>query len=125
MNSNSKKLLALSAIVLGGVLSSGYATTASTHADVAKAVAFEAPVVAKTVSPTGLSRRHEGATITLRMTVDDKGQPSNIEVNSIDSKLKRSLVSAVSQWEFTPAKKNGVAVPSKIEIPVELVEGRS
>jgi TonB family protein len=125
MNSNSKKLLALSAIVLGGVLSSGYATTASTHADVAKAVSFEAPVVAKMVSPTGLSRRHEGATVTLRMTVNDKGQPSNIQVNGVDAQLKQSLVSAVSQWEFTPAKKNGVAVPTRIELPVELVEGRS
>jgi TonB family protein len=125
MNSNSKKLLALSAILLGGVLSSGYATTASTHASVAKAVAFEAPVVAKVVSPTGLSRRHEGATVTLTMTVDDKGQPSNIEVRSRDANLKQSLVAAVSQWQFTPAKKNGVAVPSRIVVPVELIEGRS
>src|SRR6478735_9319425 len=65
---NSKKILALSAIVLGGVLSSSaFATTASSHASVAKAVAFEAPVLEKMVSPTGLSRRHEGSTVTLSM----------------------------------------------------------
>ena len=123
---NSKKIIALSAIVLGGVLSSSaFATTASTHASVAKAVAFEAPVVAKMVSPTGLSRRHEGATVTLSMSVDDKGQPSNIRVRGNDTNLERCLVAAVSQWQFTPAKKNGVAVPSKIVLPVELIEQRS
>lgn len=123
---NSKKILALSAIVLGGVLSSSaFATTASSHANVAKSVAFEAPVLEKMVSPTGLSRRHEGATVTLSMTVDDKGQPSDIRVQGNDQNLTRSLVSAVSQWQFAPAKKNGVAVESKIVLPVELVEQRS
>lgn len=122
---NSKKILTLSAILLGGVISSAFATTAASHANVAKAVAFEAPVLEKVVSPTGLSRRHEGATVTVTMNVDDKGQPSNISVAGNDAKLTRSLVTAVSQWQFTPAKKNGVAVPSKIVLPVELVEGRS
>jgi len=123
---NSKKILALSAIVLGGVLSSSaFATTASSHASVAKAVAFEAPVLEKMVSPTGLSRRHEGSTVTLSMTVDDKGQPSDIRVQGNDQNLTRSLVSAVSQWQFAPAKKNGVAVQTKIVLPVELVEQRS
>jgi TonB family protein len=122
---NSKKLLALSAIVFGGVVSSAFATTASSHANVAKAVAFEAPVVEKTVAPTGLSRRHEGTTVTLSMNVDDKGQPSNIRVQGNDANLTRSMVSAVSQWHFAPAKKNGVAVSSRIVLPVELTEERS
>jgi len=122
---NSKKLLALSAIVLGGVLSSSaFATTASSHASVAKAVAFDAPVVEKMVAPTGLSSRHKGATVTLSMNVDEKGQPSNIRVKGNDANLVRTLVPAVSQWQFAPAKKNGVAVPSKIVLPVELVEAR-
>jgi TonB family protein len=123
---NSKKILALSAIVLGGVLSSSaFATTASSHASVAKAVAFEAPVIEKIVSPTGLSRQHEGSTVTVSMTIDEKGQPSNIRVMGNDAKLTRSLSAAVSQWQFSPAKKNGVAVPAKVVLPVELVEARS
>ena len=122
---NSKKIIALSAILLAGVVSSAFATTASSHANVAKAVAFEAPVVAKLVSPTGLSPRHKGTTVTVTMTIDDKGQPSNISVHGNDAKLKKSLVAAVSQWEFTPAKKNGVAVSSRVVVPVELTEGNS
>ena len=122
---NSKKLLALSAIVFGGVVSSAFATTASSHANVAKAVAFEAPVVEKVVSPTGLSSTLKGSTVTLSMTIDDKGQPSDIRVSGNDRKLTRSMVAAVSQWQFAPAKKNGVAVPSRIVLPVELTEERS
>jgi len=121
---NSKKLLLLSAALLGGVLStSAFATTAEAHAQVAHAAAFEAPAVAKLVSPIGLSRRFEGATVTLSLTVDASGRPSDIKVMSQgDGAFTRSVVAAVSQWQFTPAKKNGVAVATKVMIPVELVE---
>ncbi len=119
----SKKFLLLSAALLGGVLStSAFATTAAAHAQVTKA-AFEAPAVTKVVSPTGLSRRLEGATVMLSLTIDANGQPSEIRVMSQDDgALTRSMVSAVSQWHFTPAKKNGVPVTTKIVLPVELVE---
>ena len=119
----SKKFLLLSAALLGGVLStSAFATTADAHARVAKA-AFEAPVVTKVVSPAGLARRFEGATVTVSLTVDANGQPSDIKlVSQGDRALSRSLVSAISQWHFTPAKKNGVPVTTKVMLPVELVE---
>ena len=123
---NLKKII-LSAALLGGVLSaSAFATTTDAHAAITKAVAYEAPVVSKVVSPTGLSRRLEGATVTLSLTVDANGTPSDIKVVSrADRALTGNLVSAVSQWQFTPAKKNGVAVPSRIVLPVELVETNS
>lgn len=123
---NLKKII-LSAALLGGVFSaSALATTSDAHQRVTKAVAFEAPAVAKMVSPTGLSRRLEGATVTLSMTVDANGQPSDIKVISRgDRALTGNLVAAVAQWQFTPAKKDGVAVPSKIVLPVELVESNS
>ncbi len=119
------KRLILSAALLGGVLStSALATTVGAHANItADAVRFEAPVVSKMVAPTGLSRRLEGATVMLSMTVDASGQPSNIKVTSNENRaLTGRLVSAVSKWQFTPAKKNGVAVPSKVVLPVEVVE---
>ena len=123
---NLKKII-LSAALLGGVLSaSAFATTADAHARVVtKAAVFEAPALAKMVSPTGLSRRH-GATVTVSLTVDANGQPGNIKVTSRDDQaLTSSLVAAVSKWQFTPAKKNGVAVPSKVVLPLELVESNS
>jgi TonB family protein len=122
---NLKKII-LSAALVGGVFSaSAFATTVDAHAQVTKAVAFEAPALTKMVSPTNLSRRH-GTTVRLSMTIDANGQPSDIKVVSReDAAISRSLVTAVSQWQFTPAKKNGVAVPSKITVPVELVESNS
>ena len=123
---NLKKII-LSAALVGGVFSaSALATTSDAHQRVTQSVAFEAPAVTKMVSPTGISRRLEGATVTLSMTVDANGQPSDIKVVSrADRGLTGNLVAAVAQWQFTPAKKNGVAVPSKIVLPVELVETNS
>jgi TonB family protein len=124
---NLKKII-LSAALLGGVLSaSAFATTADAHSRVVtKAANFQAPAIAKMVAPTGLSRRIEGATVMLSLNIDEHGQPSNIQVMSRDAQSStNSLVAAVSQWQFTPAKKNGVAVPSKVVLPVELVESNS
>ena len=122
---NLKKII-LSAALVGGVFSaSAFATTVDAHAQVTKAVALEAPVLTKMVSPTKLSRHHSNI-VHITMTVDANGQPGNIKVFSReDAAISGSLVAAVSQWQFTPAKKNGVAVPSKITVPVELVESNS
>lgn len=124
---NLKRLL-LSAALLGGVLStSALATTADAHAVVTNSVRFEAPAIAKLVSPVGLSRRHEGTTVRLAFTIDAAGQPHDIRVvsPSNDPALTRQLVPAVAQWQFTPAKKNGVAVATKVVVPVQLVDSNS
>ena len=123
---NLKKII-LSAALMGGVLAtSAFATTTAAHAKVAATAArLEAPVVTKIVSPTNLSRRHSD-TVMLSIQVDANGQPSNVKVMSRENvTVTNSLVAAVSQWQFTPAKKNGVAVPSKITLPVSLVESNS
>lgn len=115
----------LSAALLGGVLStSAFATTSAAHAKVTDAV-LETPVVTKVVSPTNLSRHHSDV-ITLSIQVDEKGQPSDIKVLSRENRaVVNSVVAAVSQWQFAPAKKNGVAVPSKVTLPLSLVESNS
>ena len=122
---NLKKII-LSAALLGGVLSaSAFATTTDAHARVTKAVGIEAPVLIKMVSPVGLSRWHS-ANLTLTMNVDVNGRPSDIKVLSREDRaVTGNLVAAAAQWQFTPAKKNGVAVPSKIVLPIELVESNS
>jgi TonB family protein len=89
----------------------------------AAAVKFEAPAPTKVVKPMGLSRRLEGATVTLRFTVDESGKPRDIQVLAPhNGALTRNLVSAVSQWEFTPGRKNGKAVSTHVELPVKLVD---
>lgn len=113
--------LLLAAALAGGVLSAsafGYAkdTAASEVAQLA------APVVAKIVHPTGLSRRNDGATVRVALTLDENGKPSDIRVlSNNDRNLRESLVPAVAQWEFVPARVNGKAVPAKVELPIKLV----
>ncbi len=118
------KLLLLSATLLGGVLSTtASATTADAHAAVTRGLKLSAPAVAHVVSPAGLSRRFEGANVTLTMTVDADGRAHDIRlVSHRDARLEESLVNAVSQWQFTPAKKNGVPFSAKVVLPLQLVE---
>lgn len=114
---NSRQLLLASALV-GGLLSSASAVTRVAPAD------YAAPAPATVVAPAGLPRSHIGAIVTLRLDVDAAGQPSNIRVLSDrDPVLTKRLVEAVSQWRFSPARQNGVAVGATIELPLELQEG--
>jgi protein TonB len=114
---NSRQLLLASAL-LGGLLASTSAATRVAPAD------YTAPVPATVVAPTGLPRSHLGAIVTLRLNVDAAGQPGNIQVLAQrDPALKQRLVAAVAQWQFSPARQNGVAVGTTIELPLQLQEG--
>ncbi len=114
---NSRQLLLATALV-GGLLSSASAATRVAPAD------YAAPVPTAVVAPTELPRSHIGAIVMLRLNIDAAGQPSNIQVLSErDPALKQRLVAAVSQWQFSPARQNGVAVGATIELPIELQEG--
>ncbi len=110
--------LLLTAALLGGLF------TASAYAGTRIAPAgFIAPAATKVVAPTGLPRRHIGAVVTLQFTVDAAGQPHDIRVVANgDQALTPRVVAAVSQWQFAPARQNGVAVSAKVEMPLELLE---
>ncbi len=113
---NSRQLFLATALV-GGLLSSTSAIPRVAPAD------FDAPAPTKVVAPTGLPRSHIGAIVTLKLTVDAAGQPHNIQVLSDRAPaLTKRLVAAVSQWQFTPARQNGVPVGCTIELPLELLE---
>lgn len=119
---NLKKIL-LTAALSGGVIStSAFAVTADAHKKVAKAVQIDPPAVTKVVSPTNLSRRH-GDTVLVHIALDANGRPQKVDILSRgDEAIAKNLKSAISQWEFKPAMKDGVAVPSKVIVPIELVE---
>jgi TonB family protein len=120
------RILILAAALLGGVVSTSAIAAPSSDTSAAKRTksAIEAPTLAKMVSPTGLSPRYEGDTITLSMVIDAQGQPSAIRVvGNSDRALLQSLQSAVSQWQFTPAKRDGMPVSTHVILPIELVDG--
>ncbi len=119
------KSLILAAALAGGVLSTsafGYAKeTAATDA-----AQLAAPVVTKVVHPAGIARRFEGATVRVTLTVDENGKPSDIRlVANNDRNLKDTLIPAVAQWEFAPARLNGKAISSRVELPIQLLSDNS
>ena len=84
---------------------------------------LQVPVPAKIVSPTGLPCGLKGAKVTLKLTIDAAGQPHDITIVTGDTPmLRRSLVAAVSQWQFAPARRNGVPVSTKVVMPLRLEE---
>ncbi len=88
------------------------------------APSLEKPAPIKVVHPTDLPRSHIGAVVRLQFTVDAAGQPRDIRIVSPgDQAVAPRLVAAVAQWRFTPARQNGVAVSSRVEMPLELIEG--
>lgn len=111
------KSLFLAATFAGALLGTTSAATLASPAT------FTSPVPERIVAPANLPRSHIGAIVTLRLTVDASGRPRNIQVLSDrDEVLARNLVAAVSQWQFTPARRNGIAVGATIELPLELIE---
>lgn len=57
--------------------------------------------------------------VLLGLIITADGQPQDIHViRSLNLDLDRNAVEAVSQWEFQPATKNGVAVPVQANIEV-------
>lgn len=116
------KSVILSAAILGGLFSvSSFANVVVQTGTVP--VKFEAPVPVKVVNPTGLLRCHAGETVTLTLTIDAAGQPHDIRLmQGNDRNLTTQLLPAVAQWKFTPAKKNGVPVPTRVVLPVQLLD---
>jgi outer membrane biosynthesis protein TonB len=55
--------------------------------------------------------------------VDTNGKPVAFSVKSAaDDTLAASVVSAVKQWRFKPAVKDGVPVATKVALPVRIVD---
>ena len=83
------------------------------------------PQPTKTVAPE-ISDRHAGRLIKVRLTVDSDGQPHHVHViNSMEKLLINQIVKAVSQWEFAPATRDGVAVETSVILPLEVRLGEN
>lgn len=122
---NSKNIL-LAATLAGGLLSSALVASASVVVDAAvlsDTGSYSAPAPLKVVNPTGIARRYQGETIRLSLTINEAGQPQNINLLSArDPHLVRHLLPVIAKWQFTPATRNGRAVPADIVLPIQLVD---
>lgn len=78
------------------------------------------PVPVAVVSPS-VSPDYAGAKIDVAFTVDAKGTPTELTVvSSPDAGIARVVKDAVKKWRFTPAQKNGVAVETKVLLPIRI-----
>ncbi|WP_438479864.1 energy transducer TonB [Oleiharenicola lentus] len=117
-----KSILVASALLAGLFSASAFAADATA----AHVTTFEAPAPSKVVGNIQLPQRHEGSTVTLSMTVDANGKASNVRVLSeSDQTPYKNLVATVKKWEFTPARKNGKAISTRVELPLQVVEAKN
>ena len=78
------------------------------------------PQPVETVSPE-ISDRHAGRLIKVRLTVDSYGHPHHVRVvNSMEELLTNQIVRAVSQWKFAPGTRNGVAIKTRVMLPLKV-----
>jgi len=94
------------------------AATADREATVSSQVAPDYPVAA--------ARNREEGTVLVRAEVDAAGKPTNVEgVRRSGSRdLDRAAVAAVKRWSFQPAIRDGKAVASTVQVPVEFTLDR-
>jgi len=63
-----------------------------------------------------------GEQAVVEFVVNASGEPTQVTVQSATSiDLGRSLRNAISEWRFKPLMANGVAVPVKVVLPVNVI----
>lgn len=81
------------------------------------------PVPVRVVSP-HVDSGYAGQTVKLEFTVDAVGNPKDITVlDAVADDLAKELTVAVADWKFQPLLRDGKAVPSKVVLPVRIVDG--
>jgi len=66
-----------------------------------------------------------GRTVVLEFVVDAAGIPRDISVKGDDpipTRLLTPVVDAVARWKFTPLRRAGVAVASKVILPLRIMD---
>jgi protein TonB len=71
--------------------------------------------------PASMLRAGVGGTVVVLAEVDAQGNPVNVRVaeRSGERDLDRAALSAVKQWRFEPAMRNGKAIATSVKVPVD------
>lgn len=82
------------------------------------------PIPIKVVSPTAIPREYENKTVVLKMLIDASGVPSEIEpAGMLPVEVSERLRIALRQWRFSPRYVDGHPVATRVELPLNLVDG--
>ncbi len=80
------------------------------------------PVPVAVVTPS-VGPEYSGAIVQLEFVVDETGKPVDLAVKSApDDTLAATVLDAVKKWRFKPVLRDGVAVETKVSLPVKIVE---
>jgi len=80
------------------------------------------PVPITVVSPT-VGAEHNGGLVQLEFLVDAQGKPAEFSVKfASDDALAKLVVAAVKQWRFQPGEIDGKPVPTRVGLPVRIIE---
>lgn len=76
--------------------------------------------------PPAALRRGAAGEVLLQVAVDPEGEPASIEViqSSGSRDLDRSAIAAAGRWRFQPARRDGVAVPGVVNVPIRFDANR-
>lgn len=86
-----------------------------------KTLRTDVPLPVKVVEPSGLPWNYRRTTFNVTMLVDRDGRPQNIKIASpASAEMTKLLVSALSQWRFSPAMEGGVPVSRMVTLPLDL-----
>ena len=71
--------------------------------------------------PVDALRRRQQGTVLLRVHVDARGNPGDIDVvaGSGSRSLDRAAVEAVGRWRFAPATRDGEPVAGTVQVPID------
>jgi TonB family protein len=79
------------------------------------------PVPVSVVMPE-VGARHAGTAVEVEFTIGASGKPENLVLRqTVDGDLAETLTEAIAQWEFTPARVDGVVVARKLVLPLRIV----
>ena len=86
-----------------------------------KVLRTDVPLPIKVVAPAGLPENYIPTTFNVTMVIDREGRPQNIEIDpKANAEVSKLLVTALSQWRFSPALKDGVPVEKLVILPLRV-----
>jgi TonB family protein len=110
-------------IVYAGVLIAGVLTPCLWILDTRLTASAEQPFFREpqplvTVDPLIAPTVYQGGTVVLRVSVADTGAVTDVAVINSAPALTESVIEAVRQWRFSPARLDGTPVAARITVAV-------
>jgi TonB family protein len=81
---------------------------------------FQEPVPVTTVDPVVSPNVYQGGTVVVRVSVSETGGVNNVEVVTPAPALTDSVVQAVRQWRFAPARFNDRPIAARVTVAVHV-----